>query len=375
VRILHLETGRHLYGGARQAGYLIRELAARGHDNVLVCATGSAIAGLRERSLADRRLTDGQPGIEVIEWPLHGDLDWRLPHRLARLIEAKQPDLVHVHSRRGADTFGGRAARAAGVPSILTRRVESAEPRVWLRLKVSPYDAVVAISGAVREELAVRAGIERERIRLIPSAVDTELFRPDPAARARVLERFGLPAGSYLSASAAQLISRKGQDFLLRLAARLASQRPDFRLLLFGRGPDRARLERQARQLGLGEVVRFCGFAEDWPELLPGLDLLLHPARREGLGAVALEAMAAGVPVVASAVGGLVDVIETGVDGMLVPPDDERAWIAAIGELSDADNDTARTRLAAAARRKIESTYTIAQMTDRYLKLYRDVQS
>lgn len=361
MKLVHIEAGRHLYGGARQAAYLIRALAARGLDNVVVCTQGSAIG----RSLR------GLPRVEIVEWPLHGDLDLALPGRLRRLLQASRPDLVHVHSRRGADSFGGRAARAAGVPAVLTRRVESAEPGFWLGIKLRPYTAVVAISQAVRDELAVRAGIDRSAIRLIPSAVDGELFRPDAAARARLLERFDLPEGAFILATAAQLIARKGQDFVLDIAAHLQSRRPEFRWLLFGRGPGRARLERRARRLGLGDTLRFCGFVTDWCQVLPGLDLLLHPARREGLGSVVLEAMSAGVPVLASAVGGLVDVVETGADGRLLPPDDTQAWTAAIVEL--ADDTRQRRRLGEAARRKAGTVYTIARMTDRYLELYRDV--
>jgi glycosyltransferase involved in cell wall biosynthesis len=299
-----------------------------------------------------------------------GDLDFSLRSRVKNLVLQHRPDLVHVHSRRGADSFAGRAAQAAACPAILTRRVQSNEPRFWLRLKCRPYAAVVAISSAVDDELA-RAGIAPERRRRIVSAVDTELFRADPAARQRLLERFALPAQSLIAASAAQFIPRKGQDFLLRLAQRFANHTPPLQLLLFGQGPTRARLERRVAQLGLQRQVKFCGFVEDWPKLLPGLDLLLHPARREGLGSVVLEAMSAGVPVVASAVGGIVDAIESGHDGCLVPADALDVWQATVAGLLD--DPALRGRLAAAARRRVEADFTIEAMTNRYLNLYRDI--
>ena len=120
-----------------------------------------------------------------------------------------------------------------------------------------------------------------------------------------------------LAGCAAQLIPRKAQDFLLPLAARLVAAEPRFRLLFFGQGRTRRTLERRAARLGLGDTVRFAGFLPEWPLLLPGLDLLLHPARREGLGSVLLEAMSAGVAVVAAAAGGIVDVIDDGRSGVL----------------------------------------------------------
>jgi glycosyltransferase involved in cell wall biosynthesis len=362
VRILHLETGRHFYGGARQAAYLINALAARGIENLLVCGQGHALA-----EAVDAR---------VFEWRLGGDLDASLQRRLAELALTEKPDLIHVHSRRGADTFGGRAARAAGIPAILTRRVQSAEPGLWLQFKYRGYAAIVAISQAVRNEL-LRLGIAPGKLRLIPSAVDTVSFRPDGEAKSRLIERYALPEDALLAGVAAQLIPRKGHDFLLRCARSLNAMPQvagsNFRLLLFGQGPTESKLRRDAQTLGLGDRVRFCGFEPDWPGLVPGLDLLLHPARREGLGAVVLEAMSAGVPVIASRVGGIVDAIEDGVNGRLVAPDDPGAWLDAIADLLGDGEE--RLRLGMAARRTVESRFTIDRMTDSYLEVYRDIVS
>ena len=357
MKVLHIEAGRHLYGGARQVGYLISGLKARGVDNLLVCRPEHALTGLA-------------PVATILPTQLRGDLDVTLASRLERLIREHAPDLVHAHSRRGADGAGGRAARAAGCPAVLTRRVQSTEPAWWLRHKCAPYAAVVAISTAVATEVE-GAGISRERIRRIPSAVDTRLFAPDPGARSRLLERFGLPHDTLLAGCAAQLIPRKAQDFLLPLAARLVAVEPRFCLLLFGQGRTRVALERRVAVLGLGATVRFAGFLPEWPLLLPGLDLLLHPARREGLGSVLLEAMSAGVPVVASTAGGIVDVIDDGQDGCLLPPDRGEDWHAAVLDLLR--DPGRRETLAAAGRRKVEKEFTIDLMTERYLELYRDV--
>jgi len=364
VRILHLETGRHFYGGARQAGYLINALAARGIDNLLVCGEGHVLA-----ETADAR---------VFQWHLGGDLGASLQHRLIGLARTENPDLIHVHSRRGADTFGGRAAKAAGIPAILTRRVQSAEPGLCLQLKYRSYAAIVAISAAVENDL-LRLGIPRDRLRLIPSAVDIVSFRPDADARARLVARYRVPEDALLAGVAAQLIPRKGHDFLLRCLRDVlatesrTSAASRIYALLFGQGPREEKLRREANRLGLGDRVHFCGFERDWPGLLPGLDLLLHPARREGLGAVVLEAMSAGVPVIASRVGGIVDAIEDGVDGRLVAPDDLAAWCGALLDLLR--NAGERERLAAAARRKVESRFTIDRMTDSYVELYREITS
>lgn len=355
--MLHLETGRHLYGGARQAGYLVAELNRQGVDSRLVCEPAHPLTAML-------------PADAAVACHCRGDLDPAYYRRLRRIIRASGADIVHVHSRRGADSLGGLAARAEGVPAVLTRRVESREPRFWLRLKCRPYAAIVAISGAVQAELEA-AGVPPARLRRIPSAVDTLLFRPDAAARARLIERYALPADAVIAACAAQLIARKGLAGLLDCLPRILDSQPRFRLLLFGQGPLRRRLERRARGLGITGQLRFCGFASDWPALLPGLDLLMHPARREGLGSVLLEAMSAGVPVLAAAAGGIGELLEDGVDGRLIDPESDTGWIEAAVTLASDPN--ARRQLAAAARRKLERRFTITAMAERYLEVYRHV--
>jgi glycosyltransferase involved in cell wall biosynthesis len=155
------------------------------------------------------------------------------------------------------------------------------------------------------------------------------------------------------------------------LTAKLIAIEPRFRLLLFGRGPAKSALERKIRKLGLSGHVTLCGFEPNLPAHLPGLDIFLHPALREGLGVAVLEAMSAGVPVVASAVGGIVDLIEDHVDGRLVIPGAEDAWYDAARELLT--DPKRRDILTNAARRRVESRFTIDEMTDRYVKLYREV--
>ena len=359
MKILHLETGRHLYGGARQVGYLLDGLEDFCVRNVLVCQQGSPLAA---RTNVDA----------CIEMPVKGDLDWSLNRRLRRIIREHKPEVVHVHSRRGADIWGGRAARAEGVPALLTRRVDSTEPQFWLRWKLRPYSAVAAISRAVYAQMspALRKG---GRGNLVYSAVDTGLFRSDGGARERLIERYGLPDDARIAGMSAQFIARKGHDLLLPVASRVRKTVPGFRLLLFGQGPLREQLEHKVAAAGLEDVIHFCGWESDWPELLPGLEILLHPARREGLGNVVLEAMASGVPVVASDVGGITDPINLSVDGFLLPPDDVDGWSQAVVNLLG--NKVERERLARQARLTVERRFTIWNMATSYVCLYDDLRN
>jgi glycosyltransferase involved in cell wall biosynthesis len=357
MRIVHIEAGRNLYGGAAQARYLVDGLAAANVDNVLVCARRSALAAT-------------PPASRVVALPMRGDLDLGLLPRLVALLRAERPDLVHVHSRRGADLFGGLAAALTGVPAVLTRRVESTEPAWLVRGKCRPYGAVVALSGAIHAELAA-AGVDDARIVRIPSAVDTQRYRPDPAARTRLLAAFGLPSDALVLAVVAQLIERKRHAWLLAMLPELLREHPNLRVLCFGRGPLERRLREEIAARGLSGVVTLAGFRSDLPELIAGVDLLVHPAEREGLGLALLEAAAAGVAVVACAAGGVPDVVVDGVTGALVPVEDAAALRGALARLLAAPAE--RNRLGVAARARAERRFAIAGLVAAHLALYERV--
>lgn len=354
MRILHIEAGRHLYGGANQVRILVNGLAAARIENVLVCA--------RDGEIASSPLA-----ANVVPLTIGGDLDFGSLARFARAIRSFVPDVVHVHSRRGADLWGGLAASRARVPAVLTRRVDSSEPRAWARFKFRPYARIVALSRAIEAQL-LACGVDAERIARIPSAVDARRYRPDASARARVLAAFELPRDALVVGVVAQLIERKGHDRLLAALPELASREPRVRVLFFGRGPLAATLRREIRALGLDEHVLLAGFRADLPELMPGLDVLVHPARREGLGAALLEAASCALPIVASSAGGIGEVLEHGRTGRLVDCDDTIALAAEIGRLLSRPEE--RRRIGEAARREVERRFTVDEWVAAHVRLY-----
>jgi glycosyltransferase involved in cell wall biosynthesis len=301
-----------------------------------------------------------------------GDLDVLLLPRLVHELKRWRPDLVHVHSRRGAELYGGLAATLTGIPAVITRRVDSVEVPVLARVKYAPYRTVVALSRAIERQLA-EAGVPSPRVVRIPSAVDTERYRPDAAARERLRAAFGLPADALIVGVVAQVIERKGHSRLFSVLPELARELPQVRVLCFGRGPLEQRLKAELVDRGLTQHVSFAGFRSDLPELLPGLDVLAHPASREGLGVALLEAASAGVPVVACDAGGVPDVVDHGHTGLLVPVDDVGALRAALARLL---HDRAeRARLGAAARAHVERRFNVTRLVDAHLSLYRRVQN
>jgi glycosyltransferase involved in cell wall biosynthesis len=354
MRIAHIEAGRHLYGGAAQVRYLVEGLTGRGVENLLYCASGSELGA-------------AAPAARVVALPMRGELDVALLPRLVRALERSQPDLVHVHSRRGADFYGGLAAALAGLPAVLTRRVDAAEPPWLARFKYRPYRAVIALSRAIERQVRA-AGVAAERTLLIPSAVDTQRYRPDAAARERLLAAFGLRKDALVVGVVAQLIERKRHSWLLEMLSDLVRRFPQLTVVCFGRGPLEQRLRAEVAERGLAGHVVLAGFRSDLPELLPGLDLLSHPAEREGLGLAVLEAASAGVPVVACAVGGVPDVVVDGETGLLAPRDDARALRDAMATLLGSADE--RRRLGAAARRHVERRFDTARLVAEHFSLY-----
>jgi glycosyltransferase involved in cell wall biosynthesis len=284
-----------------------------------------------------------------------------------RALKALRPDLVHVHSRRGADLYGGMAAVLAGVPAVLTRRVDAVEPALLARLKYRPYRCVIALSRAIERQLR-DVGVPAERLALIPSAVDTQRHRPDSAARARLRAALRLPADALVVGVVAQLIERKRHSWLFAQLPQLMRERPQLTVVCFGRGPLEQRLRAELAALDLAERVVLAGFRTDLPQLLPGVDVLAHPAEREGLGLALVEAASAGVPAVACAVGGVPDVVVDGETGMLVGRDDAAGFRAALASLLDSLAE--RQRFGAAARRHAERRFDTARLVTEHLSLY-----
>jgi glycosyltransferase involved in cell wall biosynthesis len=357
MRIVHVETGRHLYGGGAQVRDLVAGLAARGVDNVLVCTRGG-------------ELETAARGARVLALPMRGELDFAFAGRLRRVLRETQADLVHVHSRRGADHGSAAATWLARVPAVLTRRVDAEEPASWARLKYRPYRKVIALSRAIEAQLATH-GVARERLVRIPSAVNTARFHPDRAARPRLRAAFDLPGDALVIGVVAQLIPRKGHRRLLAELPELVRRHPTLHVLCFGRGPLEAELAARIAALKLDARVRLAGFRVDLPELMPGLDVVAHPAEREGLGLALLEAASSGVPVAAFAAGGVPDVIEHGRTGLLVTAGDGAALRGALDRLLA--DEAERARLGAAARALVEQRFTLDRMVAAHLALYAAV--
>jgi glycosyltransferase involved in cell wall biosynthesis len=251
----------------------------------------------------------------------------------------------------------------------MTRRVDNPEPGWAVGAKYRLFDRVITISEAIRDVLE-KQGVEPSLLRCVRSALDPEPFsRPCPDQ--------GLPAEWNIGPDdpvvgmAAQFIARKGHDTLLDAVPRILEQIPEARFVLLGRGPLLDAVSRRVRREGLEDTVHLPGFREDLPDLLPCMDLLVHPATREGLGVILLQAGAAGLPVVAAAVGGIPEVVVDGETGRLIPPGDPEALARAVTELLS--DPAGLQEMGASARVRVYREFSVAGMVEGNLKVYREL--
>jgi len=358
MKVVHVETGRHLYGGAQQVVYLAGGLQRRGIQSTIVCQQGSAISALASHQ-----------GLATHHVPCGGDLDIRYLFRLRKYLDAARPDIVHCHSRRGADFLGGRAAQHAKIPAVLSRRVDSRENHYLEKLKFAPYRKIIAISDNVASKLR-QSPVAAARVTTIRSAVDADALA-SAGRRDTLLGEFGVGAHHVVAAIAAQFIQRKGHRFMLQAMPELCRAHPEFRLLLFGEGSLEAQLRNQADQLGVGEHVHFAGFRDNLDQLLGATDLLIHPALQEGLGVVMLKAAAAGLPVVAFDIAGAKEAVVAEHTGLLVTPGDADALLQAVTYLIE--NPSVRESMGQAGKTRMRESFSIDEMVDKHLTLYESI--
>ena len=357
MKILHVEGGRNLYGGALQALYLMGGLADRGHRNALICPAGSDLAKAASAFA------------EIHAVPMGGDLDLRLVPRIRRLIRRFRPDLAHLHGRIGADVMGGIACRLEGVPVVHSRRVDNPELRWIVRIKYRLHDRVVAISEGIGRVLLAE-GLSPSRLRVVRSAVATHSF-DRPCDRDLLDDALGVPAQARPVGVVAQLIERKGHRFLIDALPGLIEEFPDLHLILFGKGPQERAIRARVALAGVEDHVRFAGFREDLPDLLPCMELLVHPATKEGLGVSLLQAASAGVPIVASDAGGIPEAVRHGRTGLLVPPSDTRELAAAVATLLR--NPELATDMGRAGKELMREEFSVDRMVEGNLTVYREL--
>jgi len=294
--------------------------------------------------------------------------------RLAIFLRRKNFHVLHAHDLC-ANLVGVIAARLAGTPIIISSRRHLADLEWWctrwrnniIRSVYGLSTHVIVNSASIRDLLVARDGLPSEMIRVIHNGVDVERFilaRPDKRRLFPSVE-----SRSKLIAVVANMYSPvKGHDSLIAAASSVCRDDSDTIFVLIGDGRERPTLEQQVKRAGLEKYFLFLGSRTDIPELLACCDISVLPSESEGLPNAVLEAMAAGLPVVATSVGGVPEIIEHEVNGLLVPPQDAVALSAEILRLLR-ENDL-RQRIAQAGRERVLTRFSFTRLVEQLEALY-----
>lgn len=358
MRILHVIDTLE-FGGAEKVLVALANGASRRHD-VSVCC-------LRRSGPLAQEL---DPHIPVFTMGKGEGDDMLLPLRLSRRIAEARPDVVHTHNW-SVFIEGGVAAARAGVGNVVhTVHGPYAAPRAgWLpRAKRQMRHAVerrvargvrhiVAVSDAIREYIPATVGIAAHRLTTIHNGIQGAQAVPSCRDGDRIT-----------FVSVGRLDTVKNQQMMLRAFAKVAAQEPRARLVLVGDGPQRATLEALAAELNMADRIRFDGFRTDVAEVLAEADVFLLSSHYEGISIALLEAMRAGLPAVATRVGGVAETVLAGRTGLLVEDDDTEAFALAMGTL--AANPGLRLRMGEAARDFQQDEFSLDRMLQRYEALY-----
>jgi len=366
LTVFHLDDGKELRGGQRQMLYLVKELDRLGHDNTVVCRHGSPLhaAALRKNF---KTLTLPY----YFEWdPLSALL---LRQALKRLPAGNTPPVLHSHT---GHTAGVSWLASAGLDCVRVahRRVDFIPGAFTARYKYSKAHSVIAISEAVRD-IMLRAGVPEEKVAVVNSTIDLDdtPWKPGEfpayrsAARAELAAELAIPGDAFWAGSLIALVPHKDPENMVRAAAAVLKEAPDTYFLIAGEGPLAEKTAHLARMLKIQDRFKLIGYRKDPYKILAALDLFLLSSCEEGMGSVLVEAMNAGLPLLATTAGGITDVVEDGANGLTVPPRDHAALAqAALRLIRDPE---LRARLAAEAHRRRED-FSSPRMAALTLKCY-----
>ncbi len=341
VQIMHIIARLNIGGPAIYVTLLTETLNTNGYEALLVAGQvdddeGDMIYYAREHGVTPTIIPELGRSINPIR-------DISTTYKLYRLIREFKPDIVHTHTAKAGFT-GRLAAWLARVPVIVhtfhghvfSGYFGPLKTQLFInleRLTARMSDTIITLTEGLRRELAEDYRITRRgRITVLPLGLDLESFARIPRHQGGFRARFDIPAGVYVIGLVGRLVPVKNHELFFDAAALIHRQLPDARFVIVGDGETREALEAQVDALGLRDVTIFTGWQETLPPIYSDLDVSVISSKNEGTPVSVIESISAGCPVVATAVGGLPDLLEGGKLGRLVPPDDAPALAQAIIE-------------------------------------------
>jgi glycosyltransferase involved in cell wall biosynthesis len=357
---LHIDTARSWRGGQNQVLVTAMGLRSLGHRTILVA---HADGQLRQRA---------QEGLDLVPLTPRTEMDLGAAWRLSRLIKRLGPDIVHAHDPHGVAMAAlalSMSTQLGKPPLIASRRVDfHLKNNSMSRWKYRQVDCFICASDAIRQML-VADGVPAARAVTVYEGIDLE--RVDAAPAAKLHEELWLPHHAPIVGNVAALVPHKGHRHLIEAAALVVRQVPDARFVIAGEGELRPALERQIKEHHLEKHVLLAGFRPDVLSLHKAFDIFAMSSVTEGLGTSLLDAMACEKPVVATAAGGIPEVVADGETGFIVPPRDHQAMAGAIVRLLK--DPALQQRQGTAGRARVQDRFSADRMLRDTLRVYQRV--
>lgn len=361
-RILHVDTGQSWRGGQQQVAYLAEALHRGGYHTGVVSPP---------RSPLEARCTSR--GIDCFPITMRGELDLLAGVRIARICRRRGFAILHLHSAHAVTLGIWAKAVMPSLRLVAARRVDfptGAHLLSKMKYRSNAISRIVCISEAIRAVL-IDDGIPSGKLITIRSGVDLDRYATTPRRR-ELREELGIPADHLVVGTVAAMAAHKDYPTFLAAANEVIRAEDQVTFCAVGDGKERERIQARALRLGLGDRCRFVGFQRDVGVYLRLFDVFVMASRTEGLGTSVIDALAVGIPAVVTRVGGLVEVVHEGRNGLLVPPGDPHALAEAIHRLVT-DGDL-RLRLATEAPASVRE-FDIARTVEQTLQLYRDIMA
>ena len=364
MSLFQIDAGKEWRGGQRQSLFLAKELKRRGLPFFFI---------VQPESPLHQKACEAE--LPVLPFKMRNEFDLPAILRLAWAMKRKKCLLVHFHDAHSA-AVGSVAASLAKVPfRIITRRVDFPLKKNYFsrRKYMKNIDAIIAISEGVKKVL-VEGGVDPENVEVISSGIDFSSFEEDSSAltsKDYLHREFSFAVDDYLVGIVAHLADHKGHQYLIQATKILKQQAPKIKTIIVGEGPLSMELDRQAKELDVEDIIFFLGFRKDIPKILSSLDLFVLSSHLEGMGSSILDAMASRLPVVATKVGGIPEVVIHGETGLLVPPRNPSALARAILMLYS--NKTLASRLGQKGYELVHRKFSAEAMADKVVRLYEKV--
>lgn len=370
MRVAHIIKVTQIGGAERHLLILLPALKKRGIDPHLIMMVEPDNPMTSMAELAEAA------GITVHSLTIRRDYDPIVGFQLLQTLRKIKPDLVHTHLIH-ADLFGITAARLGGYPVITGRHndddfrsqtaVKTGNALLWQLARGG-----IAISDAIKRFTIEVEGAPADKVRVVPYGIPHQSPTPDDlkSARAALRHELNLSPDTLLVGMVCRLVEQKGVSYGIEAFKAVLETQPDTHLVIAGDGDQRETLEKQVNQLGITERVHFLGWRDDAPGVIAALDIFLMPSLWEGFGLVLLEAMSRRVPVIASDVSAIPEVVSHGETGLLVPP-------RHIDGLRDAmltllTDRPLRLHLGMMAEDRVEQHFSADHMADTTISVYRE---